>query len=618
MNRELGGIPRQEVKPSHEDIQKERRKAQIDTNFSEVQGPDENGVLRDVDGQELITDDEFARDLAEAEKELARANENVEKTNAHLEESGARGDTIAKTVQKVAERVQATETKAAEKIGIASKVLAATVKETVDSFAAPNFIVEGVQNFAHDMSDAVIGTSLTDRMKIRVGWFFGRQNAEPRTGNEQHRGVREIPAALADEARLFSRRFLKELVQIPADLARQLDTWSPNAIHERQQLAKEMEQRAAATRDRILDEMRKEADKIYLEGLSNKNMARIEELRDRSDNARTEYEHEAKEAKDLAPGFVERTLGQSARAGITFALDTLSHTVGVGHIVREAGQSFSAGIRGERRKRFAARSGNAPYSADASRMRTAQERPMGTMERLGDWMMGKALEMQTREEKLLASVEEEVAHTKQMEASIFQDVISQRIEALTEKTKITAADRKEIAKLAVNLARAQRGLLAAREIGSAIAEVRALGARKPSEAQKEDENLLLGYLSGRTINTLRKLNIIPLAARNALITELQNNPSREALQAAESIVYAALDENARVSGMGEITPEQRQQLEEAQKTLEDGVRRATDLYEDSLASVSAEMVKAFQAAGRELKKANAATEAAKGEQRAAA
>lgn len=506
-------------------------------------------------------------------------------------------DAVGEVVKEVTDAAQAAEAKESKKVAKHANAVADTFDDLAESFAASAPLVDDAKDFAQDFSDAVVGTSLTDKMK---GWIFGKENVQARTPAEQRRGIREVPAALARAAREYPAPFLRQVVDIPRDLARNLEAWSPNALHEREQLAREMEARARETRDRILSGMPKEADAIYRQGLSPENQAKLEEMRDRAENVQADYNDELARSKEVRGGTIENAAKLFAWTGVTLSLDTLSYVGGMGDLLKEMGQSLASGIRGERRNLWAEHTGNAPYSREATSLNAPQEKAMSVMERLGDWIMTKAVVLEGERGDFSETVREEVTTARQKEASIFQEALSQRIETLTKKAKLTKEDQVEIGKLVTKLNLAQKGLVGARELGDLIERASALG--KKNESQKDAEHLLMGYLSGRAINTVKNLEVLPLEARNALVKELQEHPSREALQAAETLLYASLDENVHVAGMAEISAEQRKQLEEAHAVLKESLTKATDVYKESLATVSADIVKGLQAANRELKK----------------
>lgn len=568
--------------------------------------------IREIPGTPPV--EQEYRALAEAEVTLeqgtAPEGEKIDSEHQSI-------DTFYKAVKEVVERVYTFEVKEAVKIGRSAATLAETFKNTVRSFQAPGAFIEGARDFAQDPSDSAINTTETDWIRRGFGWLTGK-HVEARTSPEdKHGGIFvEGSRTLLDVVKRFPEAFLNEMVAIPSDLARHLEEWSPNTTHERRQLAQEMEARARETRDRILAGIRKEEDALYRQGRSPENIAKLAELSDKGENVESDYADEVAKAREIAPGTLEGELKNFAWVSATTGLDALSYTLGIGHVIKEAGQALASGIRGERRKLFAERAPNAPYSQDVISINVPQEKTMGVLERLGDWMMTKAIELQDDRKELTDTLHEEVTAAKQKEASIMQDVISKRIEGLIEKmqlakTKISKAELEEISHLTEGLNSARKGLLAAHEINAFIKRSRDL-------AKNDDAKLLMGYLSGRAINSIKNLEVIPLEARKALITELQEHPSSAALKAAESLIYASLDENVRVSGVPDLSPEQRAQLEGVQKLLRESVRHATDIYTSNLAKINAEIIKGLQAANRELKKAAAEAEMAQSKEKEAA
>ncbi len=519
------------------------------------------------------------------------------------------------TLQAGVERIDTADTVQAGKIGRSAENLAETLAETTNSFGSYD-IFEEIKDFSQDLSHAIVGTSLTDKMRGGIDWLLGNKT-EVIAEREQHKGVREIPAMIAQSFREFPAAFLKRVVDIPSDLGRRLEEFSPNTAHERRQLAQEMETNARETRDRILASIQKEKDLLHSQSFSLENIQKFAELNARSENVESDYADEVAKAKEIAPGTIESGLKDFAWVSVVASLDALSYTLGMGHIVKEAGEALAKGIRGERRKIFAERAPHAPYSKDVISVNTFPEKTMGIMEQLGDWMMTKALELQENREELTDTLHEEVVATKQKEASIMQDVVSRRIEGLVEKiklseTRLSKAEMEEISHLTVMLNNARKGLLAADEINTLIERSRNL-----TKDRDDNITLLMGYLSGRAINTIKNLDVIPPEARKALIAELQEHPSPQALQAVESVIYASLDESVHVSGVTEISPEQRAQLNEARKVLQESIQRATDTYTSNLAIIGAEITKGLQAANRELKKVAVEAEVAHSERAAA-
>lgn len=617
-----------------------REKAKDQEDLDEISPEDLIPV--DADGQEVHTDEEFARDFAEAEKDLAQkdAEAAVDAEEAAQEkaireaqegwdtrveewEASRNRDVVGEVVADAQADAEVAEKAAATKMAKAFDGLKKVITTTGSVFyELGKYFKEGAEDLMHDTSDAVFGTTVTDAPKKWWSNIFGKQNAEirqkgvhidTRTGemeefNEQHRsGVVELATMEVTTTKALWDAF----AEIPGNIARRFETLSEKSAQERRELAFDIQERALEVRNKTLAAIEAEERTIRSQNLSEQELtAALERLQDRRDVADGDYNDELKKSQEIAPGKVDhvaRGIGAALYDGLNYlAMDGL---------VTEMAQNFTRGVRQERRRKFQEENPNTPYSREMAAMWKPQEQAMGVMERLGDMLGRLAENMRDSREEHQDAVVEEAKNTQRVEAGIYQDAMTARIEALTKKTKISNEDKGEIAYLAVKLARARQGEVGADEMATLVNRAEALA--KKAEATKDDENLLLGYITGRAINTIRGLNIMHGKEGESIIRALQEDPSVKNLRRAEALVYAHVERELRPASENLLTPEHKAALQQAHEALKDSVSRATELYKSNLANATAELTKNLQAVNREMKKAAAQAEAAQ-EERAAA
>jgi hypothetical protein len=274
-------------------------------------------------------------------------------------------------------------------------------------------------------------------------------------------------------------------------------------------------------------------------------------------------------------------------------------------LVSEMAGDLAKGIRQERRKRYEEKNPGVPLSRDVSATWKPSEQAMGVMEGLGDWIASKAERLREARDEHTDTLRGEAKLAAQREANIYQDAISKRIESLTEKTKLSNEDRGEIAYLMAKLARVRQGLAGAEELEAAHKRAEAL-----AQQAEDDMKMLMGYLAGKTINTLRSLDIMKGRDGKQIIEALQTDPSPENIRTAEALVHMHIYHELEAASQNLLSPEQITQLQDAHTVLRENAQRATDAYKDSLAIISADIVKQLKAANVDIKKAAVQAEAA--------
>lgn len=589
---------------------------------------DENGPIDvdpgdlvevDADGQEIVTQKETAQQDTETAYSEAEAawKERVEEW-----EASRNHDVIGETLTEAQAAVARAEKSTATKIGKALRTLGEGLRIAGTTIAAAyTHLREGAENLAHDTSDAVLGTRATDRMKGFWGNMFGRQNAEIRTNPvDQHRGIREMGSMEVTSM----KELWDALWQIPSDIGRRLDEWSPEAMQESSELAREIEARAWETRNTVLGTLEAEEKALRAQELSDEAFAEaMQNIQDRRDVADDDYNDEVQKANDLTPSipgaavkgavwWATRGIPQSFWAATPDVIDYFA----LNGLVKEMGQDFARGVRQERRRSFEQANPGVPYSQDMITSWGPQERAMGVMERLGETLAGIAESMRESRDEHQEAVVEEVKNAQRGESGIYQDAVSTRIEALTEKTKMTAADRAEIGYLTVKLARVRSGEIGAEELDGLVQRAEAFA--RSAESKRDDEKLLLGYIAGRAINTIRSLSIMEGRAGDHMIHVLQKEPSVKNLKRAEALVLAHVERELRPASEDLLTAEHKAKLLQAREALKDSVARATELYTSSLTRATTDITKGIQAANRDMKKAAAQAEAARVDEQMAA
>lgn len=588
-----------------------------------------------------MTEEEFAADFKEAEADLAKedaldkAEADAEKAKAEAEagwnervaeyEATKNQDILGDTVREAQQEAAKAETVAAKKASKVAKAFADTLTFGKELFintpaAVYDYIKTGAEDFTHDLSDATLGTTATDKMK---GWWtnmFGKQNAEMRQPEEQHRGMRDM---LGMEVTTFANIW-EGVSNIPGDIARRLDDWSPETMQANAELATEIEEAAWDERNKALRELEAEEKQARSAGLSESELVEtLQAIQDKKDFADIDYKDAVQKGNAVKVGlagaavkgsawWVTRGIPQTLKAFIPEAIDYLA----MDGLVSEMAEGLGKGLRQERRKAHAEKNPNVPYSKNVTATWGPQEQAMGIMEQLGDTLAGIGEFFRDAKAELAESVGSEAKTAAQKEANIYQDAMSGRIEALTQKTKLTGQDKGEIAYLSAKLARARQGLAGANELATAIKRAEAFAQR--AEAKKDDEDLLMGYLAGRAINVIRGLDTMTGPEGKALITALQEDPNPKNLRRAEALVYAHLDRELRGPAESLLTNEQKAKLQEAHDVLKESVGRATETYKSSLADITKDLTKGLQAADRAMKKATVEAEQAHEESERAA
>jgi hypothetical protein len=411
---------------------------------------------------------------------------------------------------------------------------------------------------------------------------------------------------------------------IPGDIARSLDEWSPETMQANAELATEMEETAWDERNKVLYALEAEEKQVRSAGLSEGDLVEaLQNIQDKKDFADMDYKDAVQKGNAIKVGlggvavkgsvwWATRGIPQAIRAFIPEAIDYLA----MDGLVSEMAEGLGKGLRQERRKAHAEKNPHVPYSQDVTATWGPQERAMGIMEQLGDKLAGIGDLFREAKAEHAEAVEAEAKTAAQKEANIYQDAMSGRIEALTQKTKLTKEDRGEIAYLSAKLALARQGLTGASELAAAIKRAEAFAQR--AEAKKDDEDLLIGYLAGRAINIIRGIDTMTGPEGKALITALQEDPNPMNLRRAEALVYAHLDRELRGPAESLLTNEQKAKLQEAHEVLKDSVSRATETYKNSLAGLTKELTKGLQTADKEMKKATVEAEQAHDEEAQAA
>lgn len=581
------------------------------------------------------------KDLKEAEADLAKedaldkAESETEKARAEAEagwkervaeyEATQNQDIVGEVVDAAREEAAKAETVAAKKASKVAKAFGDTLtfgkNLLIDTPAAVyDYIKTGAEDFTHDLSDAVLGTTATDKMKGFWKNMFGKQNAETRmkgvhidaeTGrmedvNEQHRGAREM---LGMEVTTFGAMW-EAVSRIPGDIGTRLYELSPEKGLERSELARTMEESAWAELQKALVSLEAEEKTLRSSGASEADLKEaLERLQDKKDVAHADYSDGLKKSKEISP---ERGAGYALLSGLKDAASYLA----MDHLLEEMGGSLVRGLAEARRKNAELRNPNAPYSKDMIVAWGPQERAMSTMERLGDWISGRAEVAREARLEHAEAVEAEAKTAAQKEANIYQDAMSGRIEALTQKTKLTKEDQGEIAYLSSKLALARQGLAGAGELAATIKRAEAFTKRV--EAKNDDEKLLMGYLAGRAINTIRGIDMMKGRDGQKIIEALQKDPSPSNLRTAEAVVYMYLDRELKAASDSLLTNEQKAKLQEAHEVLKDSVSRATEAYKNNLAKITKELTKGLQTADKEMKKATIEAEQAHDEEAQAA
>lgn len=535
----------------------------------------------------------------------------------------------------------AAEMKAAKLMSKAARTLGDTMQGARDLFIETprsllNFLVEEGNDFAHDLSDTVLGTQATDKLKGFWGNIFGKKNAAIRGEAEQHRGVREVPGIAKASFKDFPQALWKSVSEIPGTMAQALDNWAgPDAVAAYDQLGLDIEEKAYEDRNKVLAGIEREEKALRSQGLSEGDLqAALERLQDKKDMADADYEEQVTRAADLSPSVaatrgktkagraVSKAIavtGMAAKGAVWWALRGIPKVLAVfpkpaadylamDGLVSEMAGDLAKGIRQERRKRYEEKNPGVPLSRDVSATWKPSEQAMGVMESLGDWIASKAERLREARDEHTDTLRGEAKLAAQREANIYQDAISKRIESLTEKTKLSNEDRGEIAYLMAKLARVRQGLAGAEELEAAHKRAEALAQK--AESQQDDMKTLMGYLAGKTINTLRSLDIMKGRDGKKIIEALQTDPSPENIRTAEALVHMHIYHELEAASQNLLSPEQITQLQDAHAVLRENAQRATDAYKDSLATISADIAKQLKAANVDIKKAAVQAEAA--------
>lgn len=547
-------------------------------------------------------------------------------------------DVVAEALLEAQQEAVQAESAVAKKMAKSFRGLSDVLSPTGDLFVnAYTYFQEGAQDFAHDVSDTFLTPRATDGMKGlwqkvfgKKNHMFGEQNAEKRPSSREYRTgaidpytKQEIVENVEDPARFgiwgmlgmevtTVRALWDTFSAMPGDIGKKLNAWSEDALQERREVAFDIEQRAREARDHVFTQLEAEEKALYSKGLSEEELATaLENIQDRRDNASGDYADELQKSKDIAPSFAE-----NAAKGVVAAVADGFNYLAMDGLVAEMAQNFTRGLRQERRKSFEKVKSGTPYSRDVVAAWGPQERAMGVMERFGEALGGVADRLREARTEHQETIVEEIKQEQRAETSVYQDALTSRIESLTQKTKISPQEKGEIAYLVGKIARARQGELGAEEL--ALVAKRAEAFAKKAETQKDDENLLMGYLAGRAINTLRSLNIMQGHEGENMIRALQQEPNPKNLRRAEALVYAHVERELSAASEGLLSEEDKAKLQQAREVLQESVARATELYKSSLTTLSADITKGVQAATRDLKKAAAQAEAALEEERAAA
>lgn len=586
MNEQVGNIPNESANTQ-----------KLIRDKGSVQEATEEGALPELNDEnvELLTANDIER-INQAEV----INTDLEKDERALFEA-----TVLDTIEEAVAATDATEAKASAQM---TKNIGA-LAETVASLDAPSTLFEDAPSFIEDATHAFVGTAPAGIIRRAFNRLIGRPSQAPQ--EREHFGiVGETIRGIPGVARTLPETALSGMANIARDVAQRFNEWSPETIAKRAHIAQEAERAAEETLQRVLahiHEARSNAPAdITSWEFSQEEYDRSTQLADAADNAKRDHAEAVTRAREIAPNVIESALKQGTWAAASVSLDVLSFTVGIGGIVEEAGRNFLKGVRGERKKLIEER------MIEGRPLDTHENTVITRMERLGDLLATKAAEMKEDHESFVLSIHRETSFARHREIAARQRAIEQRIAFFTERTKLTKTDLAEIAKLTSKLAAAREGSLGAQEINVLIEQAQNLG-----DSRKEDERTLMGYIAGRAINSLKNLTVLPPEVRNTLITELQKNPSPEALKVVETTLYVALDENASLPGVT-MSEDDKEHARLILLDLKEHIQHATDTYNASISKISGEIAKAFQAANRDTKKATARAAAAPSSERMAA
>ncbi|MEK9157015.1 MAG: hypothetical protein AAB448_02705, partial [Patescibacteria group bacterium] len=213
-------------------------------------------------------------------------------------------DTLGEAVDTALEEAAKAETVAAKKAGKGMSAFADTLtfgkNLLIDTpLALYDYLKTETEDLTHDVSDAVLGTAATDKMK---GWWknmFGKQNAEIRQPEEQHRGARDV---FTMEVTAFAKLW-EEISSIPKDIARRLDDWSPESMQANTELATEMEEIAWDERNKVLFALEAEEKQTYSAGLSKQELTKaLQRIQDKKDIADSDYNDAVQEGNAVKVG----------------------------------------------------------------------------------------------------------------------------------------------------------------------------------------------------------------------------------------------------------------------------------------------------------------------------
>ncbi|NBS71603.1 hypothetical protein EBT31_22230, partial [bacterium] len=293
----------------------------------------------------------------------------------------------------------AAEMKAAKLMSKAARTLGDTMQGARDLFIETprsllNFLVEEGNDFAHDLSDTVLGTQATDKLKGFWGNIFGKKNAAIRDETQQHKGLREVPSMVKAGFQDFPRTLWMSVSEMPGTMARALDNWAgPDAVAAYDQLGLDIEAQAYADRDQAFAKIEKEEKALRSQELSKDDLqAALERLQDEKDAADANYEDQVAKAADLSPSIAakrgktkaERAVseaiavtGMAAKGAVWWALRGIPKVLMVlpkpaadflamGGLVSEMAGDLANGIRQERRKRYEKENPGVPLSRDVS------------------------------------------------------------------------------------------------------------------------------------------------------------------------------------------------------------------------------------------------------------
>ncbi len=555
--------------------------------------------------------DKATLERAEAE---ALAQER-EKSNKEWERM-KKQDIIGETMDAALEQAQEAERTTAKKMGKTFQGFSNALSQMQDVLInvplkiakeLGTYAKEGAENIAHDTSDVVLGTGVTDGIKRFWRNAFGVQNSEQRTSNERHQGITDIhsPTRMSGEG-AFSTMW-KEVSRIPGEIARGLDEWSPEALQRNTDIARGIEEAAWDVKNNALAEI--EAEEKALRRRTDlspeERDAASVALQERRDNADTAYADEVERGNVIKPtvlGAAARSLPWMIARGLprillSTGLDLASNYLGFGGIVAEQGRALADRSREKREKKSAQ-----SETQDVIVAWAPQEQAMETLGELGDWIARTGEALTEARAEHAETILDEAKIAAQRELGVHQDAIAKRIGTLIEKTKITKEDQGEIAYLNEKLQHARKGLAFAGELDGAVQRAEALAKR--AETGKDNiEQIVTKYFANKAINIIRGLDTFKGKHSQEIIEALQQHPDINTLRTAEAMVYLRVQEELKAAGNSFFTEDDQDKLFTAYNELGTAVTQATRVYESRLTVISAELANNLRAAKRDLTRA---------------